>query len=290
MNLLVGQGRPSNHAGNSSTKAFHLVRQGMVRMYLRTTIFSVLLLVLASAAGAAPTIGSPTNPACLIVASSGPDNQMPFVASPTDLVDSGDSAFAGVADDFLKPASAIATPASSPDHRSANLPAVPSAMLMVILGSLCVILVRDRAVWFVAASGLMWFGLAGIQLVPQLAMRLTRGSHNTKPDVARAARLSHREISWRLRSETEGTQYIGLLRHLAGIPLGSYPELISSGNITLPCLCAITSERRGFGALSTCPAPEAGHVVCFLSAVILEGLWRGPPELGKKLFSIMEVT
>ena len=125
-----------------------------------------LLLTVTSAVGAAPTIDSRANLTGVCAALPNLDRQIPVVASVTDFVDCGDTAFVAVADAFLKPNLALAVPELSPDRHSADLPAVPPAMLMVILGSLCVILVRDRAMWLAAFSGLMWFGLTGIQLFP----------------------------------------------------------------------------------------------------------------------------
>lgn len=249
-----------------------------------------LVLTVTSVVGAAPTIGSCTNLTGVCVASPDSVLDIPLVANVANLVDCPDPALAAASNAFLKPNSDLTVPAPLPDRHSADLPAVPPAMLMVILGSLCVILVRDRALWFTACSGLMWFGLTGIQLVPQLALRLTHGSHNgtRQLDGARDARLCYREVSWRLRSETDGTQYIGLLHHLAGIPLGTGSELIQSRNITLPWLLAFVLEQHGFSTLSMCPAPEATHIVCLLPAV-REGLWRAPPNLGKKLLTL-EVT
>jgi hypothetical protein len=254
-------------------------------MYWRTITFSVLLLALASAAGAAPTIGNTAGVAGVYAVSYRVGTQMPAVTSDTAATECGDAAFVGVADAFLKPASYL----SAPDSQSAALPAVPPAVLMVILGALCIVLVRDRAVWFAALSGMVWVGVMGIQLVPQLVLRLAQGYNSGQLDVVIAARLAHREGSWRLRSDTEGTGFIGLLRHLAGIPLAADSGTIQSRNVTLPWLCAIVSERRGFGALSICLASEARHIVRILPGSAIASVVRGFPDPEKKLLTL-EVT
>lgn len=99
------------------------------------------------------------------------------------------------------------------------LPPAPGPSLMVLAGFLCVSLVRDRKVWLAALSGLLWAGQAGISLLPQLALNVSeRGLSENQSSSHYLAHLYETKHPNRLRSDIEGTCYVGLLRHLAGIP------------------------------------------------------------------------
>ena len=96
------------------------------------------------------------------------------------------------------------------------LPGVPAAIFMVLTGFLCVSFVNDRRIWLASLAGLLWLGQTGLSAIPQAASHLTG-----KKDVTQ--NHPHNFVGagkgrYRLRSDIEGTQYIGLLRHLAGIP------------------------------------------------------------------------
>src|SRR4030066_1353064 len=99
------------------------------------------------------------------------------------------------------------------------LPSAPGTLLMVLVGFLCVSLVRDRRIWLATLSGLLWAGQAGISLLPQLALNVSgRGLGENQSSSHYLARLCEPKHPNRLRSDIEGTRYVGLLRHLAGIP------------------------------------------------------------------------
>ena len=90
---------------------------------------------------------------------------------------------------------------------------------MVLIGFLCVSLVRDIRIWLAILSGLLWAGQAGISLLPQLALEVSgRALSENQSSSHYLARLYEPKDPNRLRSDIEGTCYIGLLRHLAGIP------------------------------------------------------------------------
>jgi len=100
-----------------------------------------------------------------------------------------------------------------------SLPPVPKTLVMVLVGFLCVSLVKDRRVWLAALAGLLWAGQAGVSILPQLAANITgRGRSEKQSSAHEVARLPGQKHPYRLRSEIEGTCYIGLLRHLEGIP------------------------------------------------------------------------
>lgn len=100
------------------------------------------------------------------------------------------------------------------------LPPAPGTLLMVLVGFLCVSLVRDRRIWLAILSGLLWAGQAGISLLPQLVLNVSeRGLRENQSSSHYLARLYEpKHPNRRLRSDIEGTRYAGLLRHLDGIP------------------------------------------------------------------------
>ena len=100
-----------------------------------------------------------------------------------------------------------------------SLPPAPKTLLMVLVGFLCVSLVKDRRVWLAALAGLLWAGQAGVSILPQLAANIAgRGRSEKQSSAHQVAHLTGQKHPYRLRSDIEGTCYIGLLRHLEGIP------------------------------------------------------------------------
>jgi len=100
-----------------------------------------------------------------------------------------------------------------------SLPPAPKTLLMVLVGFLCVSLVKDRRVWLAALAGLVWAGQAGVSILPQLAANIAgRGRSEKQSSANQVDHLPGKKHPYRLRSDIEGTCYIGLLRHLEGIP------------------------------------------------------------------------
>jgi hypothetical protein len=128
------------------------------------------------------------------------------------------SHLASVAAEFLRPPVDSKSPASLSQPKP--LPPVPGAIFLGLAGFLCVSLVRDRRVWLTALAGLLWLGQTGFAALPHLASHI-----RSKKQIQQSATggqsliyVSQLNGSLRSRSDLEGTQYIGLLRHLAGIP------------------------------------------------------------------------
>jgi len=228
----------------------------------------LLSLLVLTAANAAPTI-SKSNVVVSVVSPSS-DAHIPIVADVTCTIESGDSHLAEVAAEFLKPPPAFTGSPPALPVGAKSLPAVPGALLMVLTGFLCVSLVKDRKVWLAALAGLLWLGQAGIQAVPQLALRLSHRNHTEQQLSAELTYPYYLENSNRLRSDIEGTQYIGLLHHLAGIPQATMSFLSPS---------AIISERYSLNSLLNCLTLKVEQFICFSPAFIFENLPRGPPEL-----------
>ena len=174
---------------------------------------------------------------------------------------------------------------------------------MVLTGFLCVSLVKDRRVWLAALAGLLWVGQAGIHALPQLALRLSYRIHSKQQFDAELTCPYYLENSNRLRSDIEGTQYIGLLHHLAGIPDSpmsfrqphlSFLRKQESRKLTTQ-LCyrlnpskntnsfqsqlAFLSEQYSLDSLFKCLASKTEQFICFSPAFIFELIPRGPPLL-----------
>ena len=102
---------------------------------------------------------------------------------------------------------------------AANLPAVPRAILMGIIGFLCVSLVRDRKVWVAALVLIFVLGQVGVQALPRLTARLTNGKlyHHKKTMAAAGSPLP--SPVWHSGGELAANRhFIGLLHRLAGSP------------------------------------------------------------------------
>jgi hypothetical protein len=221
-----------------------------------------------------------------------------FVRETSQITEPSNAHLANIGVELLKP------PADFTDSAPVGakiLPPIPAALFMVLTGFLCVSLVKDRKVWLAVLVGLLWAGQAGFHVIPQLAAHISKKNIQRK-SYFNAAALHQLEESCRLRSDIEGTQYIGLLRHLAGIP---------DGTISLPLPTFLTSLRAQRSNLNTsreyfvfartksnaaspqfavthfssllnpatiCPAPRAEQYICFSPAFIFQQLPRGPPN------------
>jgi hypothetical protein len=180
-----------------------------------------------------------------------------------------------------------------------SLPAVPRALFMVLTGFLCVSLIKDRRVWLTALAGILWAGQAGVQALPQLALHLCHRTHTSQHLSPRPTQFYLLEDTARTRSDIEGTRYIGLLHHLAGIPHANsasnrchttfitlsqhrqkvFGRAFSHPNKnTFPPLSAIISKQHSLNALSKCLASTAKQFICFSPAFIFDSLPRGPPK------------
>ena len=172
----------------------------------------LLPLLVLSAASAAPTVNNCSSN--LVVSAESPTSNayIPVVADAAFAAEFGNSHLAQAAAEFLKPPPAFTGSPAAPVGVK-TLPAVPGALLMGLTGFLCVSLVKDRRFWLAALAGLLWVGQTGIQAVPQLAVRISHKNHIAQQLDTQLTYPYYLENS-RLRSDVDGTQYIGLLRHL----------------------------------------------------------------------------
>jgi len=264
-------------------------------------LFAVLLLLAVSVANASPT--ATTDNTIMPTVQQVPDT--PTVAAPNnEAIEPIDSKLADIGRLLLTPpalstSSSFSASTSGQFPHAKSLPAVPAAILMVLTGFLCVSLVRDRRVWLAALASLLWVGQAGIQALPQLALRLSHKNHSQQQLYAGLTYPYYLENSSRLRSDIEGTRYMGLLHHLAGIPDStmSFSRTMSFLQPRLSFLHKQESRNTSHEPRSTnrapqfaiirqlsclipatnCPASRAEQFICFSPAFIFAQLPRGPP-------------
>ncbi|MHC4543600.1 MAG: hypothetical protein ACYTDW_03060 [Planctomycetota bacterium] len=253
-------------------------------------LYVLLPLLVFSAANAAPTLSNCNSNLVVTTISPTSNEYVTSVPEIIQIAELSDSHLARVAAEFLKPPAVYM--GSSPQPVGArSLPAVPGALLMGLTGFLCVSLVKDRRFWLAALTSLLWVGQAGIQAVPQLAMHLGHRNHNERQFDAELIYPYYLENSDRLRSDIEGTQYIGLLHHLAGIPNNSVSFLQSRLSFLRKQESSQTEDefrapqfaRMGLSSqlihATKCLAVKVEQIIYFSPAFIFENLPRGPPKL-----------
>lgn len=253
--------------------------------------FIVLLLLTVAGANASPTATNDNTFVPTVQMAS--DTQA--VIAPTEVVGPIDAKLANLGAEFLQPPASSAVLGNAQGNHVKPLPAVPAAIFMVLSGFLCVSLVKDRKLWLAALAGLLWAGQIGIQALPQLALRLSRRGHNQQQFSAELTYPYYLENSNRLRSDIEGTQYISLLHHLAGIPdrpVSFLPRIVVQGklqqgrntkyairNTNEAPQFAITHFSSYLIQATTCLASKAEQFIYFSPAFIFELIPRGPPLL-----------
>jgi len=124
---------------------------------------------------------------------------------------------------------------------------------MVLTGFLCVSLVKDHRLWLAALASLLWAGQAGFNAIPQLAAHMNPQKHNQRKTTDNTACLYRIEDCCRLRSDIEGTKYIGLLHRLAAIPAGTM-------SLLLPASLASLQAQRAFSPERTKACPERSRM------------------------------
>jgi len=261
----------------------------------------LLSLVTATMVSAHPTMSDGNTNFVVRAVSPTSDVHTPYIPETSQITEHFNSQLAAIGAEILEPPPEF-TDLSPVGAKT--LPPVPAALFMVLTGFLCVSLVRDRRVWLAALAGLLWAGQAGFQVIPQLASNISK--HIQRKTTANVTLLHRIEDLCRLRSDIEGTQYIGLLRHLAGIPTGTMslplPASLLSLQAPSPSLRAqraFSPERSRRDAIRNtnevprfaiahfsfllnpaviCPAARAEQYIYFSPAFIFQRLPRGPPN------------
>lgn len=177
------------------------------------------------------------------------------------------------------------------------MPAVPAGVFMVLVGFLCISFVNDRKVWLASLAGILWLGQTGLAAIPQAASHIISRKNSAQHS------SDHGIVDWsawrrRARSDVDGSQYIALLRHLAGIPAlisSSISTSFASVRIMERPLrapgvnaidkrlaqspeCAIAGYTSNQTSPRACSARAAEHAVRFSPGFVFSNLARGPPQ------------
>lgn len=175
-----------------------------------------------------------------------------------NLLQPANTKLAHLAREFLQPPVHSGSQSFAPVAKA--LPAVPPAIFVLLSGFLCVSLVRDRRIWLSALAALLWAGHNGFHALPQLALRLAhRTNHIEHRSAAQLTYSYYLENSHRPRSDIEGTQYIGLLHHLAGIP----------NNLDLSPLCSRSKYFNTSGQTHDKPGTYQSAIISLSSHLII---------------------
>ena len=239
----------------------------------------LLPLLVFSVTNASPTFSNLGIVDC--IQTTGKDSHIPFTVDVTCNIEADSFLLSEAAAEFLKPPQTFA---DTPDIvvGAKSLPAVPGALLMGLTGFLCVSLVKDRRFWMAAFTGLLWAGQTGIQALPHLAVHFSNRSH-IEQQFDTELTYQYKLENSRLRSDVEGTQYIGLLHHLAGIPDRTMSPFSQKSSQTEDEFRTPLFAVRGFFSHlileNKCLAAKVEQIIFFSPAFIFDNLARGPPKL-----------
>ena len=261
----------------------------------------LLSLVATTAASAVPTTSDCNKSFVAAAVLPASDAHVTYVSETSRIIELSNAHLANIGVELIKPPADF-TDSASVGAKMKILPPAPAALFMVLTGFLCVSLVKDRRVWLAALAGLLLAGQAGFHVIPQLAARMSSKKHIQPKSPDNTACLYRVEDCCRLRSDIEGTKYIGLLHRLAAIPAGtmSLPLAAPLSSLQAQRTNLIASRKRVVsvqnrskaGALQFAithflsllkpaiirPAVRAEQYICFSPTIIFQQLSRGPPK------------
>lgn len=236
----------------------------MVRGRNTRELVALFVLSVTALAAGKPTLSDHDGSAVAHVVSRQPAGSVGFRCQIPPITGLGESPFAGLAAEFHK-SSVISSDTTTAVTDAKSLPPVPGALLMALVGFLCVTLVRDHRFWLAGLLGMLWAGQTGFSFVPHLASRMTGEKQSKQHSYSfKVCGLCEPKHSFRRRDDVDGTCYAGLLRHLAGIPncrtsatfSGLFRSSQSTGAFTAQRFCA----RSRFVALAESPTfPRTRH-------------------------------
>jgi hypothetical protein len=189
-----------------------------------------------------------------------------------------DISLANAATEFFKPPASFAQLDDRLPVGVMTLPAVPAGIFMVLCGFLCVVFIKDRRVLLITLAGLFWAGQAGINAIPKLVLRLAERNSSHSRLTQLSSSLYIRNFS-ELPAYNEDTRYMGLLRHLAGIPVSSFKFQVSNFKYdkAQKSVDAIIPPRAS-NSLLRCLVKRTEQFTYFTPAFIFNNLARGPPK------------
>lgn len=225
----------------------------------------VLLLILPVVGECVPTLVDWASSAVLCSAARSRVESLEFRLGTVSIAGRNHSPLAAVAAEFHKPP--VRYPGlSSPAIVTKSLPAVPGALLMVVVGFVCVSAVRDCRTWLAVVTWLLWAGESGFSLLPRVALCVAGDRHW-------AERFSGRfsALRWRRYRSCDKLDVSD-----DGVPLAQVEQ--SFGPVQS------ADVRRVLFGISTASslAPAAGSAACLASVLVRINLnlARGPPSAG----------
>jgi len=223
----------------------------------------LLLFILPAAAECAPTLVDWGSAAVVGSAARTRVESIKFRLGTVSMAGGNYSPLAAVAAEFHKPP--VRYPGvSSPAIVTKSLPAVPGALLMVVVGFVCVSVVRDCRAWLAVATCLLWAGQSGFSLLPRVALCVAG-------DRQRAARFTGRSLALRWR------RYLSCEKLDVSddaVPLAQVEQKF--GPVQSADVRRVSFETSAASSL----APVAGPAACLASVLVRTNLARGPPAAG----------
>ena len=240
-------------------------RIALLTKSLKICFCILFVCAVATAVTAVPTVGT-----CEFVIAHSIDHSGNVSLPVPALTVSSEHELSHIGKAFLQPPNIISGIRNTSLPANKSLPNAPAAVLLGLVGFLCVTAVKDRKEWLAALAAVLWLGQAGLTALPNFISH-----HQTKNQIQQLSyqlRGSILENSSRLRSEVEGSEYISLLHHLSSIP-DDHSNAISF-DTSQP---VIVSKRDTLNIHLDCKAVQAEQFTCFSPAFIFNNLSRGPP-------------
>ena len=183
-----------------------------------------------------------------------------------------------------------------------KLPAVPGAVLLGLMGFLCVTLVRDRKTYLAVFIAMVSLGQQGVYAVPELAARFGHAGHIAKHSLETKSHDVYLPNIAFWEHDSEERNFFGLLRRLAAVPSHAHTftniSVNRGGNKrfkgglllleeagpfcaskrAIPSVPAIPSIQSSLTPLTGFPAERFTHTILFSPAFTFTCLARGPPR------------
>ena len=181
-----------------------------------------------------------------------------------------------------------------------KLPAVPGAVLLGLIGFLCVTLVRDRKTYLAILIAMVSLSQQGMCAVPELAVRFGHAGDVVKHSLeAKSHNVYLPNITFWER-DSEERKFFGLLRRLAAVPGHThiFANISQGGNKrfkgglllleeagpfctskrAIPSVPAVPSIQPILDPFAKFPAERFTHTISFSPAFTFTRLARGPPR------------
>ncbi len=237
------------------------------------TLLAAIVLFAASAASAVPTVSSGVRSG-----STDCGYRYSIETKSAVCVSRADGQLGDIGRAILQPLAGALDAGDTQADNFKSLPGAPAALLMGLMGFLCISAVHDRRAWLAVFACAFWLGQQGVQLVPRL---IRYADHNTRSGCEYAS-----ESYWHNRFAQShngysdpAAEYIGLLHYLAGIPDGrtAFVNTVLTATDNIHSFLAVAAAVLCAEMKNRCSVSGAEQFVCFTPAFIFSNIPRGPP-------------